>query len=149
MLSASQFGENLMVSQFGENPMASQFGENGPQTLGTAYIPKPHPCPLSQFQISVPCSLSSLKRTLFQISVPSISKKKKKVPGRREAIRRKRLGMLSDGVILLHDNTHTARKSSSGKSDAPPPTWDPNTFHSFNILCSDKCLNRFGDNEEK
>ncbi|GBN11843.1 hypothetical protein AVEN_181401-1, partial [Araneus ventricosus] len=75
--------------------------------------------------------------------------KKKKAPGRREAIRRKRLGMLSDVVILLHDNTHTARKSSSGKSDAPPHTWDPNTFHSFNILCSDKCLNRFGDNVEK
>ncbi|GBM68629.1 hypothetical protein AVEN_168823-1 [Araneus ventricosus] len=31
--------------------------------------------------------------------------------GHREAIRRKRPGILSDGVTLLHDNTHTARKT--------------------------------------
>ncbi|GBO41858.1 hypothetical protein AVEN_194975-1 [Araneus ventricosus] len=31
--------------------------------------------------------------------------------GHREAIRRKRPGMLSDGVILLHDNAHAARKT--------------------------------------
>ncbi|GBL82678.1 hypothetical protein AVEN_263744-1 [Araneus ventricosus] len=29
----------------------------------------------------------------------------------REVIRRKRLSMLNDGVILLHDNTHTAPKT--------------------------------------
>ncbi|GBO19711.1 hypothetical protein AVEN_236275-1, partial [Araneus ventricosus] len=29
----------------------------------------------------------------------------------REAIRRKRPGMLSDGVILLNDNTHSAHKT--------------------------------------
>ncbi|GBN52052.1 hypothetical protein AVEN_68170-1 [Araneus ventricosus] len=31
--------------------------------------------------------------------------------GSEKAIRRKRPDMLSDGVILLHDNTHTARKT--------------------------------------
>ncbi|GBN98478.1 hypothetical protein AVEN_148151-1, partial [Araneus ventricosus] len=36
---------------------------------------------------------------------------KGKSPGHHEAIRRKRPGMLSDGVILLHDDTHTARET--------------------------------------
>ncbi|GBL75589.1 hypothetical protein AVEN_154919-1 [Araneus ventricosus] len=44
--------------------------------------------------------------------------------GHRKAIQLKRPGMLRDGVILLHDNTHTVRKiqklleSSSGMSGA-------------------------------
>ncbi|GBL93239.1 hypothetical protein AVEN_42679-2 [Araneus ventricosus] len=37
--------------------------------------------------------------------------KKKKALGNCEAIRHKRPIMLSDGVILLHDNTHTVRKT--------------------------------------
>ncbi|GBM85035.1 hypothetical protein AVEN_248967-1 [Araneus ventricosus] len=37
--------------------------------------------------------------------------KKKKTLGHREAIRRKCPGMFSDGITLLHDNTHIARKT--------------------------------------
>ncbi|GBM69307.1 hypothetical protein AVEN_112651-1, partial [Araneus ventricosus] len=36
--------------------------------------------------------------------------KRKLSLGYPKAIQRKRPGMLSDGIILLHDNTHTARK---------------------------------------
>ncbi|GBN80359.1 hypothetical protein AVEN_174610-1 [Araneus ventricosus] len=52
--------------------------------------------------------------------------KRKYSLGHREVIRRTRSGMLSDGVILLHGNTHTVHKtkncceSSSGKSGAIP-----------------------------
>ncbi|GBN15916.1 hypothetical protein AVEN_56355-1 [Araneus ventricosus] len=53
--------------------------------------------------------------------------KRKQSLGHYEAIQRKRTGMLSDGVILLHDSIHTARKiqellRSSGKSRANPHT---------------------------
>ncbi|GBO28669.1 hypothetical protein AVEN_267907-1, partial [Araneus ventricosus] len=58
-----------------------------------------------------------------------------------EAIRRKRPGMLSDGVIRLHSNTHTARKTQELLQkfkweiwSHPPtvqirhPIWVPNTY---------------------
>ncbi|GBN45810.1 hypothetical protein AVEN_183342-1, partial [Araneus ventricosus] len=44
------------------------------------------------------------------ISVPSISEKGNSL-GHREAIRRKCPGMLSDDVISLYDNAHTARET--------------------------------------
>ncbi|GBO23371.1 hypothetical protein AVEN_19492-1, partial [Araneus ventricosus] len=68
-----------------------------------------------------------LNRTLFQISVPSISEKGNSHWAKsHEAIRRKRLGMLSDGVILLNGSTILLAKlkncceSSSGKSGVTP-----------------------------
>ncbi|GBN54224.1 hypothetical protein AVEN_87129-1 [Araneus ventricosus] len=64
----------------------------------------------------------------------NFGKKKKKALGQHS-------GMLSDGVILLHDNTHTARKTQEllqkfkWNSDATPhttqiwhPIWVPNTY---------------------
>ncbi|GBM46158.1 hypothetical protein AVEN_48682-1 [Araneus ventricosus] len=54
---------------------------------------------------------SCLKRTLFQISVPSISEKGNSHCVIVKSIRRKSPGMLSDGAIFLNGNTHTARKT--------------------------------------
>ncbi|GBN00207.1 hypothetical protein AVEN_213893-1 [Araneus ventricosus] len=61
--------------------------------------------------------------------------------GHRETIRQKRPGMLSDVVILLHGNTHTARKTQEWLRKFkwevwihPPtaqirhPIWVPNTY---------------------
>ncbi|GBN64387.1 hypothetical protein AVEN_129915-1 [Araneus ventricosus] len=52
-----------------------------------------------------------LKRTLFQITVPSISEKRNWSLCHHEAIRRKHPDVLSDGVILPHDNTHAVPKT--------------------------------------
>ncbi|GBM12319.1 hypothetical protein AVEN_116765-1 [Araneus ventricosus] len=67
--------------------------------------------------------------TLFNLLLDKCSfnfGKKKYSLAHREVIRRKRPGILSDGVILLHDNTILIAKlknccqSSSGKSRATP-----------------------------
>ncbi|GBN28184.1 hypothetical protein AVEN_207285-1 [Araneus ventricosus] len=51
-------------------------------------------------------------------------RKRKSSLGQREAIRHKHFGMLSDGAILLHGNTHTARKIAAkvqvGSLEPPP-----------------------------
>ncbi|GBO16839.1 hypothetical protein AVEN_13405-1 [Araneus ventricosus] len=63
------------------------------------------------------CALSQLSTTVFtslpeENLVPDFNFGKRKLSlGHLEVTRRKRPGMLSDGVILLHDNTHTARKT--------------------------------------
>ncbi|GBN48316.1 hypothetical protein AVEN_249193-1 [Araneus ventricosus] len=66
-------------------------------------------CPLSQFSTTVFTSLSEENHVPDKCS--SYFGKRNRSLSHREAIRRKRPGMLCDGVILLHDNTHTARKT--------------------------------------
>ncbi|GBL90435.1 hypothetical protein AVEN_178862-1 [Araneus ventricosus] len=81
-------------------------------------------CPLSQFSGAVFTPLSEVNLVPDKCSFNF--GKRKESSGHREVIRRKRTGMLSDDVILLHVNTHTACKtqellrSSSGKSGATP-----------------------------
>ncbi|GBM62001.1 hypothetical protein AVEN_199306-1 [Araneus ventricosus] len=70
---------------------------------------KSHPCLLSQFTAAVFIYLS--EENLVPVKCPSISEKENSHWSNGEVIRRKRLGLLSDDVILLHDNTHTARKT--------------------------------------
>ncbi|GBN11154.1 Dual oxidase [Araneus ventricosus] len=53
--------------------------------------------------------------------------KRKLSLGRREVIRSKRPGMLSDGVILLHDNTHTARKTQECLRKFKWEVWSPDS----------------------
>ncbi|GBN40666.1 hypothetical protein AVEN_73347-1 [Araneus ventricosus] len=99
-----------------------------------------------------------LKRTLFQISVPTISEKNSRwlhewlhdgpilKLGHREAIRRKRPGMLSDAVIFLHGNTHTSLKlkncckSSSEKSGVTPKQHSFGTQTGLQTLIWNKVL---------
>ncbi|GBN25991.1 hypothetical protein AVEN_253102-1, partial [Araneus ventricosus] len=63
--------------------------------------------------------------------------KMKQSLGDHEAIRRKRPGMLSDGVILLHDNTHISRKTQELLQKfkwevwSPPPPHTAQIWHSF------------------
>ncbi|GBN00211.1 hypothetical protein AVEN_213896-1 [Araneus ventricosus] len=62
------------------------------------------PCPLSQFSAAAFTSLSE-GNCSFNFG------KGKRSLGHRETIQHKRPGMLSDGVILLHGNTITSRKT--------------------------------------
>ncbi|GBM79964.1 hypothetical protein AVEN_122554-1 [Araneus ventricosus] len=85
------------------------------------------PCPLSQFQNKSSLPIKEFEENLIPDKCSFDFGKNKKALSHRAAIRRKRPSMLSDGVIRLHDNTHTARKthellkSSSGKSGATTP----------------------------
>ncbi|GBN65623.1 hypothetical protein AVEN_55734-1 [Araneus ventricosus] len=82
---------------------------------------KSRPCPLSKFSEAIFTSLSEENLVPDKCSF-NLGKRKLSL-GHREAIRDKYPGMLSDGLILLHDNTHTLLtklknccESSSGKS---------------------------------
>ncbi|GBO08358.1 hypothetical protein AVEN_65774-1, partial [Araneus ventricosus] len=66
-------------------------------------------CPLSQFSTAVFTSVS--EENLVPDKCSFYFGERKQSLGRREAIRSKRPGMSSDDVILLHDSTHTARKT--------------------------------------
>ncbi|GBM16657.1 hypothetical protein AVEN_88984-1 [Araneus ventricosus] len=70
---------------------------------------KSRPCPLSRFSTPLFTSLSEENFVPYKCSI-NFGKRKQSL-GHREAIRRKRPAMLRDGVILLHDNTHTGRKN--------------------------------------
>ncbi|GBM07763.1 hypothetical protein AVEN_137624-1 [Araneus ventricosus] len=82
------------------------FGMTQRETVAVNRRKKSRPCPLSHFSAAVFTSLSE------ENLVPdkcSFNFGKRLV--HREVIRCKRRGMLSDGVILLHDKTYSARKT--------------------------------------
>ncbi|GBN97732.1 hypothetical protein AVEN_248272-1 [Araneus ventricosus] len=69
-------------------------------------------CPKEFLQFSATLFTSLSEENLVPDKCSFSFEKRKESLGHRDVIRRKRPGMFSDGIILLHDdNTHTARKT--------------------------------------
>ncbi|GBM96036.1 hypothetical protein AVEN_240227-1 [Araneus ventricosus] len=89
-------------------------------------------CPLSQFSTAVFTSLSEENLDPYKCSFNLV--KGKWSLGHREVIRRKRLGMFSDCVILLHDNTHTRSQNSRIAVKVQVGSLEPPTYRQDSAL---------------